>query len=76
MDICYVVESGLSKKDAVASAKDLREQGYSVRVLKRKDSYTVIDCGNDDAESGTSTLKLGIGAAVVAGAGYLIGKAK
>lgn len=76
MDVCYIAERGLSKKDAVARAKELRAEGYPARVLKGKKSYSVIDCGGSGGDSGTSPIALGLGAAAIGGVGFLIGKAK
>lgn len=74
MDICYTVDRGLSKKDATKRARELRSEGYSVRVLRGKKGYSVIDCGNDNGSDGPSTVVLAVGGLAVAGAGYLLGK--
>lgn len=74
MDICYAVDRGLSKKDATRRAKELRSEGYSVRVLRGKKGYSVIDCGTGSGGDGPSTVVLAVGGLAIAGAGYLLGK--
>lgn len=76
MDICYTVDRGLSKQDATKQANELRAEGYSVRVLRGKKGYSVIDCGSGDESGGPSTVVLAAGGLAVAGVGYLLGKAK